>query len=128
MGYIPSVGENVRIRQWDDMADEFGFDAAGIFCGATFVNDMKHLCGKEFTVTAVSKIGRKNRYGDEYCLVSGCTTTFTISSDMIEPIDMVDSPNVVFDSSAISDFLNSMIVLGETKGKECVLRKDGCVN
>lgn len=115
MGYIPSVGEKVRICQWDDMADKFGVDAIGILCGASFVNDMKYLCGKEFTVTAVSNIGRKNRYGDEYCLVSGCTTRYTISSDMIEPIDTVDSPNVVFDSSAISDFLNSMIVLGETK-------------
>lgn len=115
MGYIPSVGERVRIRQWDDMADEFGFDAAGIPCASFFVNDMKHLCGKEFTVTAVSNTGRKNRYGDEYCLVRGCTNAYTISSDMIEDIDTVNSPDVVFDSSAISDFLNSMIVLGGTK-------------
>jgi len=115
MGYIPSVGEKVRIRQWDDMAEEFGFDAVGIPCASSFVKDMKYLCGKEFTVTAVSKIGRKNRYGDEYCLISGCTSRYTISSDMIESIDKVDSPNVVFDSSAISDFLNSMTVLGETK-------------
>lgn len=115
MGYIPSVGEKVRIRQWDDMAEQYGFDDVSILCGASFVNEMKYLCGKEFTVTAVSKIGRKNRYGDEYCLVSGCTARYTISSDMIEPIDRVDSPDVVFDSSAISDFLNSMTVLGETK-------------
>lgn len=115
MGYIPSVGEKVRIRQWDDMAEQYGFDDVSILCGASFMNDMKYLCGKEFTVTAVSKIGGKNRYGDKYCLVSGCTTRYTISSDMIEPIDMADSPNVVFDSSAISDFLNSMTVLGGTK-------------
>lgn len=115
MGYIPSVGEKVRIRQWDDMAEQYGFDDGSILCGAFFVNEMKYLCGKEFTVTAVSNIGRKNRYGDEYRLVSGCTSRYTISSDMIESIDKVDSPNVVFDSSAISDFLNSMTVLGETK-------------
>lgn len=115
MGYIPSVGEKVRIRQWDDMAEQYGFDDVSILCGASFVNEMKYLCGKEFTVTAVSKIGRKNRYGDEYCLVSGCTSRYTISSDMIESIDTVNSPDVVFDSSAISDFLNSMIVLGGTK-------------
>lgn len=115
MGYIPSVGEKVRIRQWDDMAEQYGFDDVSILCGASFVNEMKYLCGKEFTVTSVSKIGRKNRYGDEYCLVNGCTARYTISSDMIESIDKVDSPNVVFDSSAISDFLNSMTVLGETK-------------
>lgn len=115
MGYIPSVGEKVRIRQWDDMAEEFGFNAIGIPCASSFVNDMKYLCGKEFTVTDVSDARRINKYGDKYYLVRGCTTSYTISSDMIEPIDMVDSPNVVFDSSAISDFLNSMTVLGGTK-------------
>lgn len=115
MGYIPSVGEKVRIRQWDDMAEEFGVDAIGIPCASSFVNDMKYLCGKEFTVTAVSNTGRTNKHGDEYCLVNGCTSAYTISSDMIEPVDMADSPDVVFDSSAISDFLNSMTVLGGTK-------------
>lgn len=115
MGYIPSVGEKVRIRQWDDMAEKFGVDAIGILCGASFVNDMKYLCGKEFTVTDVSNTGRINKYGDKYYLVRGCTTRYTISSDVIEPVDMVDSPNVVFDSSAISDFLNSITVLGGTK-------------
>lgn len=115
MGYIPSVGEKVRIRQWDDMAEEFGSDDSGISCACFFMNDMKSLCGKEFTVTDVSNTGRINKYGDKYCLVRGCTTSYTISSDMIEPVDIVDSANVVFDSSAISDFLNSITVLGGTK-------------
>ena len=117
MGYIPSVGENVRIRQWDDMADEFGFDDVGIPCAATFVDQMKYLCGEEFTVTNVLREGYTDMYGNKYYSVKGCPNAheYTISSDMIEPIDIVDSPNDVFDSSAISDFLNSMIVLGGTK-------------
>ena len=115
MGYIPSVGEKVRIRQWDDMAEEFGLNAIGIPCASSFVNDMKYLCGREFTVTDVLNTGRINKYGDKYCLVRGCTTAYTISSDMVEPVDIADSANIVFDSSAISDFLNSITVLGGTK-------------
>lgn len=46
MGYIPSVGEKVRIRQWDDMAEQYGVDDVNIPCGAFFMNDMRYLCGE----------------------------------------------------------------------------------
>ena len=41
------VGELVRIRQWDDMAKEFGVDSVGdIDSCVPFVTSMKPLCGK----------------------------------------------------------------------------------
>ena len=41
------VGELVRIRQWDDMEEEFGTDVRGIImCHCGFTYGMKPLCGK----------------------------------------------------------------------------------
>ena len=41
------VGELVRIRQWDDMAKEFGLTMLGsISCQCCFTDEMKPLCGK----------------------------------------------------------------------------------
>lgn len=54
MGYIPSIGEIVRIRQWDDMIQEFGTrgnrfdddDRIVIPCKGTFVPEMKNFVVK----------------------------------------------------------------------------------
>ena len=41
------VGKEYRIRQWEDMANEFGIDTQGnIKCEFSFVKKMKELCGK----------------------------------------------------------------------------------
>ena len=46
------VGDKVTIRQWDDMAEEFGVDCHGdIECEATFTSEMRKYCGKTFTIT-----------------------------------------------------------------------------
>ena len=40
------VGELVRIRQWDDMVEEFGADGYGsVACNYRFLDAMKPLCG-----------------------------------------------------------------------------------
>lgn len=44
------VGDKVRVREWDDMAKEFGSDKRKIFCTCSFMYCMKPLCGKVFTV------------------------------------------------------------------------------
>lgn len=53
------VGDRVRIRQWDDMVKEFGIiDGYKIpftkTCGTTFVDKMKHLCGRTATITSIN--------------------------------------------------------------------------
>ena len=41
------VGDRVRIRQWDDMAREFGVNDGCINVECSFVKGMNHLCGKQ---------------------------------------------------------------------------------
>lgn len=51
------AGDLVRIRQWDDMKSQFGTDEDGdisLSRGFYFVQGMKHLCGMEFEIAAIS--------------------------------------------------------------------------
>lgn len=48
------VGNKVKVREWDDMIEEFGTDEDGdIDCNLGFVEYMKKYCGKEMTVSRV---------------------------------------------------------------------------
>lgn len=50
------IGKRVRIREWNDMAKEFGLDDLGfIKCKGIFTDEMKGLCGEEFVVTHIDK-------------------------------------------------------------------------
>lgn len=52
------AGELIRIRQWDDMEQEFGLRASGsIDCKCYFTKSMKYLCGKEFIIEEVRPSG-----------------------------------------------------------------------
>lgn len=44
-----NVGDKVRIREWEDMAEEFGVDSSGNICNS-FVTSMKKYCGEILTV------------------------------------------------------------------------------
>ena len=50
--YNFKVGDKVKIRQWNDMVEEFGLDAYGNIKtrGHTFPKGMKYLCGKIATI------------------------------------------------------------------------------
>lgn len=83
------VGDKVRIRQWDDMAEEFGVDEYGdILCSTKFVEQMKSLCGEEAIIKliyGINSIGLQfinERYGEDY--------SWTFSKDMIELIPDVE--------------------------------------
>ncbi len=43
-------GDVVTIREWDEMAKEFGMDGPNINCSGTFTKYMKPLCGKSAVV------------------------------------------------------------------------------
>lgn len=46
------IGDKLRIREWDDMAEEFGVDEDGdIKTKVWFATGMRSLCGKPFTVS-----------------------------------------------------------------------------
>lgn len=99
MNNIPKIGDTVRIRQWDDMAAEYGISSGGYIHpeyesnmsgrDVPFNRAMKSLCGQTFIVEDV--IG--------YVLY-GHMTEWTITSKMVELID----DNVV-DSSELNNFL-----------------------
>lgn len=55
-----SIGDQVRIRQWDDMAEEFGLSRRDGYPShihvsslTSFVREMRDLCGKTATVVGV---------------------------------------------------------------------------
>lgn len=71
------VGDKVRVREWDDMAKEFGSDKRKIFCMCSFVDYMKPLCGKVFTVI---KDNSTCSYG-----LDGEASGWAFSDDMLYP-------------------------------------------
>lgn len=71
------VGDKVRVREWDDMAKEFRSNEVMIFCTGCFLDCMKPLCGKVFTVIEVRST-RSYGFGGE---ASG----WALSDDMLYP-------------------------------------------
>lgn len=50
-----NVGDEVTIRQWDDMESEFGLDEyGGIKVPKTFTRGMKRHCGKTLTIVSIN--------------------------------------------------------------------------
>ena len=79
------VGELVRIRQWDDMAEEFGTTATGsVNCKYYFGVAMKPLCGKyaeikDLRVDGIVFLRFFNCENEETC--------WSYSTDMIEKVE-----------------------------------------
>lgn len=71
------VGDKVRVREWDDMAKEFGSDKRKIFCTCSFIDCMKPICGKVFTVIVERSTGS---YG-----LDGEASGWSFSDDMLYP-------------------------------------------
>lgn len=88
-----SVGDKLRIRSWNDMAEEFG-DAYGVINTGNilFLESMRYLCEETFTIAQVYYDGDlpcyfseegiecRDRYG------SRRKPAWIITSDMLEPI------------------------------------------
>lgn len=85
------IGDELRIREWDDMVEEFGFETTGsIKTKFKFHPSMQCLCGCDFTVSDIISGGRH----DKYCSVEGAEFKnggvtiqgyWYISEDMLEP-------------------------------------------
>lgn len=71
-----SIGDLVRIRDWQSMADEFGVDDEDcIQCRCQFIPEMREFCGMEFRIASI----------DENYIVHGHNLSrYNISVDMIE--------------------------------------------
>ena len=71
------VGDKVRVREWDDMLKECGGNDHTISCACIFVDCMKPLCGKVFTVTEA-----KNDYSYR---LDGEAWSWAFYDDMLYP-------------------------------------------
>ena len=87
---IIKEGNVVRIREFDDMAKEFGFTLDGaIDCFKKFTGNMREYCGETIKIT--KNMEKKfNEYG--YFYYEGCM----FSTDMLEPyeeeLDVINIP------------------------------------
>lgn len=112
------IGDRCRIRQWDDMAAEFKVEGGAIMCdkrphGVIFAQEMKPLCGKEFTI---SSIDHPDYYDDSsfptrYYSAEGVECMagrrWTIIASMLEPIE---SPS--FEAADITSLIDCLMNQG----------------
>ena len=78
------VGELVRIRQWDDMAKEFGTDGFGsVACRYFFTKRMKPLCGKYAEITKIRDDGKVEL---RFFNCDDSVEIWNYSTDMIEKV------------------------------------------
>lgn len=89
------IGDQVTIRQWDDMVAEFGLNEFGeIKVPEIFAVEMKDLCGKTLTIT--NAIRNSKPSFDTYFLEG---STYYFSSPMFEQsyLTVVLSSTLTFD-------------------------------
>ena len=85
MGYC--IGEVLHVKEWDDMVDEFGEE-----CGVIrtpyyrFIENMRCICGKEFTVSDVTgtSMGTYRYYSREGVESLNNASGWYITEDMLE--------------------------------------------
>ena len=99
-------GNIIKIRQWDDMEEEYGLvDTGSINCECAFTNNMRSLCGSEIKITKEMEedyVRFKHFYIDNHLDDAGTKDYIIISTDMIELIKTTD--DIVIDKiTFISD-------------------------
>lgn len=117
MGYIPKIGDIVRVRSWEDMESEFGVDDRGtIQTTIPFISLMKEYCGLVFEVTDVSR--RKSRFGCYYA-IGGIKASnpqleisWGLSSDMIELVKVKDEMEIdAANSNELDSYLQTVTII-----------------
>lgn len=100
------IGETYRVREWDDLAAEFGVERMpnGLLLVNTPIplpNTYRWICGSPFTVKQTKKLGR-NRGGNILCLSeektevleegAGGTRIIVVTPEMLEEIPLPEIP------------------------------------
>ena len=97
-----TVGDVVRIREWDDMESEFGLRfGEDIRCTHTFVTGMRPSCGELCTIRAKNDKDVALTFKDPE--IGAKMRGYIFSTDMIEPADCSDMSQEAIRS--VSDFL-----------------------
>lgn len=91
------IGDVLRIRQWDDMVDEFGIDTDGdirfyIWTGIDsipvfFYSTLKYLCGQTFTIDKITSIFDCYFYCSKENIERSNVGRWRITADMLEPFE-----------------------------------------
>ena len=81
-----NVGDIVVIREWDEMAAEYGYNRLGsIDCTCSFTRAMQHLCGE---IATISEIGTGKGIHLEFMhKKQGLDYDWNFSTDMIRIYD-----------------------------------------
>lgn len=115
-----AVGDKVKIREWDDMAEEYGYEGGNpnvIACRGFFLSSMRPLCGMQFTIRKIYG----NRYSDQSDLENAVVSfeeepkelygkhgnadeKFLITTAMIELVEGNDG-QFSLDESSIQDMI-----------------------
>lgn len=142
-----AVGQKVRIRQWDDMAERYGCINSiygvrvvpSIACKFLFTSYMKYLCGKEAVVMkklpCLSTEQYILKFSDEKLTD---TNRWTFSADMLEAVEdeekegadeMIDASDYKNAFRVACELLNGDVLFGIDSDRifEEVMKKEGCV-
>ena len=91
-------GNIIKIRQWDDMEEEYGLIGIdSINCECAFTDNMRNLCGSEIKINEKMVEDFK-----KYKYFFADSKTYSISTDMIEYIKTTDDI-IIKDTVFISD-------------------------
>lgn len=95
-----SIGDIVRIRSLDDLADEFGEDALGsVAAPFSFVREMRKYCGREI---CIDRLEKDDIYNTTEVFSDDLPSEWHWSEEMFE---YVTTPVAVSDVQNLQDFL-----------------------
>lgn len=100
-----NVGDVCRVRQWDDMFEEFGGNDSYIDCDFAFVDSMKYMCGRLFTIASIEKheLGLLCRSVEG---IEGTGTSWYVGTDMLELV--VSNSDSVFEAENMDALLECL--------------------
>lgn len=91
------VGDVLRVREWNDMANEFTTDPDGDIwipfddfddsSGIWFIRSMEYLCGKTFTVESITDMPSYYMYCSEEKIEFKNGFCYVITSEMLESLN-----------------------------------------
>ena len=106
------IGDKVRVRQWDDMAKEYGFINSVKrdidIPGCTFVNSMKKFCGSVVTISNI--VSDNSRY-----LIKEDNQEWYWTDNMFEPYKV----KIAYQADFIDkEIFSKMVEMSEQLGKQ----------